>query len=164
MAEELDLETLNAAFRDIVPHNKALGLELVGASHAPAVAVMKMPWDERFVGNPQTRVLHGGVITTMLDACGGASVFFKLMAPTPIATLDLRIDYLKPAAPEKPVFARAECYHASHNVAFVRATAYQDGEDDCVATATATYMLSTKGKSVTEHDAVVMAKAAKGGA
>jgi len=160
MAESWDLETVKAAFGDWVPHNKALGMELVSISLSPAAAVMKLPWDERLIGNPQTRVLHGGVITTMLDACCGASVHFKLQAPTPIATLDLRIDYLKPAAPEKPVFARAECYHATHNVAFVRALAYQDDEADCVATATATFMIGTRGKPVTEHDA---ARAAKGG-
>lgn len=163
MAEEFDLETLNATFRDFVPHNKALGLKLVSVSTAPAVAVMELPWDERFVGNPQTRVLHGGVITTMLDACSGASVYFKLQAPIPIATLDLRIDYLKPASPGKPVFARAECYQATRNVAFVRATAYQDDEADCIATAAATFMISTRGKSVTEHDAATQVRAKGGG-
>ena len=148
-----DLEALNSIFRELVPHNRALGMSLVQATQAPAVAVLRLPYDERFVGNPETGVLHGGVITTLIDATCGASVYFKLGAPTPIATLDLRIDYLKPATPRQAVHARAECFKATHNVAFVRAIAYHESEDDPIAAASATFMISTKGRSVTELEA-----------
>lgn len=148
---------VQSAFRDMVPFNAALGLEVVDI--APGVVVLKLPWRQELVGNPRTGVLHGGAITALLDACGGASVFLKMQKPIPIATLDLRIDYLKPAAPKRDVFARSECYKLGRSVAFVRAIAYQlpDGEGagssepkdgDWVATAAATFMLSTKGDSV----------------
>src|SRR3954464_10867018 len=114
----LDLPSLNEAFRDFVPHKKALGLTLVEATAEPAIAKMRLPYDPRLVGNTETGVVHGGVITTLMDAACGASVFFKLRAPTPIATLDLRIDYLKPATPLRDIYARAECFKATHNVAF----------------------------------------------
>jgi uncharacterized protein (TIGR00369 family) len=137
----------------MVPFNKALGLEVVDI--APGVVVLKLPWRDDLVGNPRTGVIHGGAITALLDACGGASVFLKMARPIPIATLDLRIDYLKPAAAQRDVFARAECYKLTKSVAFVRALAYQNDESDTVASAAATFMLATKGESV-------MGRASKG--
>lgn len=153
MAEQdIDLEALNTAFRDFVPHNRALGLEVAHASFAPASATLKLPYDARFAGNPDTGVLHGGVITTLIDATCGAAVYFKLQSPTPIATLDLRIDYLKPATPGRAVFARAECFHTTHNVGFVRAVAYHDDVGQPIAVGNATFALSTKGRAVTGRD------------
>ncbi len=150
------LPVVQAAFRDMVPFNSALGFEVVDI--APGVVVLRLPWREDLVGNPRTGVLHGGAITALLDACGGASVFLKMHRPIPIATLDLRIDYLKPAAAKLDVFARAECYKLTKSVAFVRAVAYQQHENDPVASAAATFMLSTKGQAayteVNPHDLV----------
>jgi uncharacterized protein (TIGR00369 family) len=155
----LDVEMLNGIFRDLVPHNRALGMTLTQASANPAVAVLRLPYDARFVGNPLTGVLHGGVITALIDAACGASVHFRLQSAIPIATLDLRIDYLKPATPGQDVQARAECFKATHNVAFVRAIAFHEREDDPLASAAATFMISTKGRSVTDLDARQVTKA-----
>jgi uncharacterized protein (TIGR00369 family) len=151
MPSELDLESLNAVFRDFVPHNRALGLQVTQASTSPAVATLKLPYDARFVGNPETGVLHGGVITTLIDATCGAAVYCKLQQPVPIATLDLRIDYLCPATPGRDVFARAECFHATRNVAFVRAVAFHDEPGQPIAVGNATFALSTKGRAVTDQ-------------
>jgi len=145
----LDLDALNESFRDYVPFNKALGLTLVEASQDPAIAKMRLPYDARFVGNPETGVLHGGVITTLMDATCGASVFFKLKASLSIATLDLRIDYLKPGTPGRDIYARAECFKTTHNVAFVRAMAFHDNPEDPIAAASGTFMISTAGQAVT---------------
>ena len=152
MEEAFDLEALNAAFRDFVPHNRALGYTIESAVLDPPSLVMVLPWDDRFVGNPETGVIHGGLITTLLDSVSGASVYVKLKEPVPIATLDLRIDFMKPATPKRAVRARATCFKTTHNVAFVRAVAFHDDEDEPIAQGTATFMLSTKGKSVTEAD------------
>lgn len=144
----VDLETLNAGFRDYIPHNKALALELTRVSLEPTFVEMVLPWNEALVGNPETHALHGGVITTLLDAAGGAAVYLHLRAPVPIATLDLRVDFLGPSTPGLPVYARAECVKATRNVAFVRMVAAHDLSGAPLATAAATYMLSTKGKAV----------------
>jgi uncharacterized protein (TIGR00369 family) len=145
----VDLEALNAGFQDFIPHNKALGLTITRINPEPSWAELKLPWDERLVGNPDTGALYGGVITTLLDTAGGAAVYLALAEPTPIATLDLRIDFLGPPTPGQPVFARAECIKATRHVAFVRMVASHEPDGTPLATASATYMLSTKGRSVT---------------
>ena len=140
--ERLDLlRKFNQRFMGWVPHNKALGIELVSLDVGEAV--MKLPYDERLVGNPETGVIHGGAITSMMDACCGAAVFMKQRQPVPIATLALRIDYPQPPAPREPVLARATCYKENRNVAFVRCLAYQQDEQDPLASAAGTFMLST---------------------
>jgi uncharacterized protein (TIGR00369 family) len=145
---EASLEMLNAGFRDYIPHNKALGFHIIEASFDPAYVIAELPWDERLVGHPDLGIIHGGAATTLLDAAGGAAVYMKLKSPMPIATLDLRIDYLKPASGKGPIRARAECIKVTKNVAFVRASAYQDDPNEALALASATYMISTKGQAV----------------
>jgi acyl-coenzyme A thioesterase PaaI-like protein len=76
-----------------------------------------------------------------------------LREPKPFATLDLRIDYAKPADPKKPVFAEAECYRITRSVAFTRAFAHQGDPRDPIAAAAGTFMLGTKGE-VTRAQAV----------
>jgi uncharacterized protein (TIGR00369 family) len=132
----------NRGFAENVPHNRALGVEILDIEGN--TALFRMPYDARFIGNPDTGVLHGGVITALLDACCGCAVFATLKRPAPIATLDLRIDYLKPAAAGRDVLARATCFRTTKNVAFTRAFAFHDDEQDPIAAAAGTFMLSTK--------------------
>lgn len=131
-------------FTEAVPHNKALGMELIGLSKGEAV--FKLPYDAKLIGNPDTGVLHGGAITALLDACSGASVFAALPEWQPIATLDLRIDYQRAGDVGRDIVARATCYKVTRNVAFTRAVAYHDDPEDPVATAVGTFMLGTKAK------------------
>src|SRR6201999_2013934 len=115
------------------------GLQLDRA--APAEAWSSLPYRPVFVGDTATGVLHGGVVTAMLDESCGMAVQLALDGARAIATLDLRIDYQKPATPGLAIRAHAICYRVTRSIAFVRATAYQDSEDDPVATATACFML-----------------------
>lgn len=130
------------AFVDSVPHNRALGIEVVSMERE--AAVFRLPYRLDLVGNPDTGVLHGGVITTLIDACSGAAVFAVLPRMMPIATLDLRIDYLRPAEPGRDVFVHATCYKLTSNVAFTRAVAYHDDRDQPIAHSVGTFMLATK--------------------
>lgn len=140
------LERMNAAFALGVPHNRALGLRF--RDFERGVAWFELPFDERLVGNPNTGVIHGGAITAMLDAACGAAVFLALGSFSPIATLDLRIDYLKTGAPRRAVLCRTECYKLTRHIAFARGVAYQDAEDDPVACATGTFAIQRKGKPI----------------
>ncbi len=127
---------------DLVPHNHALGIETVEIERG--TALLKLPYDAKLVGNPDTGTLHGGAITALLDASSGTAVFTALSEWAPIATLDLRIDYLRAAEAGRAVLCRARCYKLTRNVAFTRAIAYHDSEDDPIASAAGTFMLHTK--------------------
>lgn len=131
-------------FSDLIPHNKALGLKVIAVTKG--LACMQLDWRPELVGNPETGVLAGGPLTAMLDGCCGMAVATMLKEPKPFATLDLRIDYAKPAEPRKPVIAEAECYRITRSVAFTRAIAHQGDPKDPVAAAAGTFMLGTKGK------------------
>ncbi len=108
---------------------------------APGEAWASLPYHPVFVGDTETGVIHGGVVTAMLDESCGMAVQLALDGTRAIATLDLRIDYQKPATPGLAIRAHSLCYRVTRSIAFVRATAYQDSEDDPVATATACFMV-----------------------
>jgi uncharacterized protein (TIGR00369 family) len=108
---------------------------------APGEAWSSLPYRPVFVGDTETGVLHGGVVTAMLDESCGMAVQLALDGTRSIATLDLRIDYQKPATPGLDIKAHSFCYRVTRSIAFVRSAAYQESEDDPVATATACFMI-----------------------
>jgi uncharacterized protein (TIGR00369 family) len=108
---------------------------------APGEAWSSLPYRPVFVGDTATGVLHGGVVTALLDESCGMAVQLALDGTRAIATLDLRIDYQKPATPGLSIRAHSICYRVTRSIAFVRSTAYQESEDDPVATATACFMV-----------------------
>jgi uncharacterized protein (TIGR00369 family) len=125
----------------------ALGGEIVDARVDRTT--MRLPYSRKLVGNPDTGVLHGGVITALLDHACGMAVGTALgvvvtdpeaRATTSYATLDLRIDYMKAARPEADVFVIGECVKITRQIVFARGRAYQDDADDPIATATATFI------------------------
>jgi uncharacterized protein (TIGR00369 family) len=124
------------------PQGRALGFELVGVEHAEAT--LKVPYRAELVGDPDTGVIAGGVVTTLLDHTCGQAVWAALEAFTSIVTLDLRIDYMRPAEPSLDIFAHAHCYKLTRSVAFVRAQAYDRDRGDPIATAQAAFMLDAR--------------------
>ncbi len=124
----------------VSPYNRELGLQ--PHSVRPDWCVLKVEYARNLVGDPNTRVLHGGVITALLDAAFGFSIFMKLSQERLMATLDLRIDYLKPATPDKTVLGGAVCYKMTADLAFVRGCAYHESADDPIATAVGIFMFT----------------------
>ena len=122
-----------------VPHARVLGLKVIDVK--PSECWIELPYSGELVGNPETGVIHGGVITTLLDQCGGSAVIAALDDIVSIATLDLRIDYMKPATPGRAIIGYSHCYKVTRNVAFARAVAYHDRPEDPIATAVGTFML-----------------------
>lgn len=106
---------------------------------------IRVPWREDLVGDPDTGVLAGGLVTALLDHVGGLAVWVALDRFEPIATLDLRVDYMRAAEPRRDLIAEARCYRLTRSIAFVRAWAFEDEPDDPVAAAQATYVLSARG-------------------
>jgi uncharacterized protein (TIGR00369 family) len=125
------------------PQAAALGLALETVE--PGEALMRLPYDPKIVGDPESGVIAGGAVTTLLDHVCGQAVWAALNTWTPIATLDLRIDYMRAAEPGKDVLAQAHCYKLTRHVGFVRAVAYDVSPDDPVATAQAAFALNRPG-------------------
>lgn len=121
-----------------LPHCRTLGLQLASAGLGRAELVL--PFKAELVGNPHNRVLHAGVATSLADMSGAMAVFTLLHARESLATLDLRIDYLRPGAPDIDLFCQAECYRLTSQIAFTRSTLYQSDPQTPVAHAVATYM------------------------
>ncbi len=121
-----------------LPHCAAIGLRF--EHEHGRVQTMSIAWREDLVGNRDSQVLHGGAITTLVDVVGAIAVAAHLPELEALATLDMRIDYLHPAPPRERVFATAECYRLSGQVAFVRTVCYDRHADDPFALGTATYM------------------------
>lgn len=136
-----DLARVVAAFASI-PHCRLLGMRLEEVRRGSGM--MSLDWSERLVGNPVTRVIHSGAVTALLDTLCGLVVMASVPEGTPLATLDLRIDYLRPAEPGRDVWAEATCHHMSKNVAFVRALAFHADGETPIATAAGTFMIATK--------------------
>ena len=135
-----------------IPHARAIGMTLV--SHTDAGALVRVPYAEHLVGDPDTGVIHGGVLTALLDNTCGVAVRppaqIAAEGPISIATLDLRIDYMSPAEPFRDILAHAVCFKRTRHIAFVRGVAYQDSPDDPIATCVAAFMLGTRNEPRSE--------------
>lgn len=137
MDTQNDRTKIARQFIEAIPHSRALGMTLDDIGEG--TAALSMPYDERFIGNPATGVIHGGAVFALMDTCGGTAVMSHADAPTGTATIDLRIDYMRAATPGQRIRAKAVCYHVTRSVAFVRATALDDDDDNPVASATGAF-------------------------
>ncbi len=127
-----------------LPHGRLLGMNVVAMANG--VAELEMPYDTKLIGDPETGVIHGGAVSALMDTCGGLAIFAHPLQAITTATLDLRIDYMRAATPGQTILARAECYHMTHTVAFIRAQAFDDNRDLPVATASGAFSVELMGK------------------
>lgn len=120
-----------------LPYARALSLEMEDIGDGRAT--ISMPYSSDLVGDPATGVIHGGAVSGLMDTTGGAAVMSHPSNPGGTATIDLRIDYMRAATPGQRIVAKAEVYHITRSVAFVRAVALDDDTDRPVATATGAF-------------------------
>lgn len=126
-------------FLDMLPFARALNMRIKAAGEG--CAQISLPYAPELAGNAESGVVHGGVISALMDTCSGAAVFAHASRPRSAATLDLRIDYMRPAHKGAVITARAECYHVTRSVAFVRVIATDDVIDPPIATGAVTFAI-----------------------
>jgi uncharacterized protein (TIGR00369 family) len=115
-----------------------LGIRPVEASKNELT--MLLPYSEKIVGNPDTGIIHGGAITTLMDTTSGSVLICALPEFELCPTLDLRVDYMRSAQPGKPVYAKATCYRIAKDVIFTRCEAFQTHPSMTIAHCVATFM------------------------
>ena len=124
-----------------VGHGKALGLEY--RASGPNWMELSLPWREELVGVPETGVLASGAIVSLIDTASGGSVWMTIGHFVPIVTLDLRLDYMRPAIKGETVVARCECVKLTRQIAFVHGVAHGDDDSRPIAQSAATFMTSS---------------------
>jgi len=123
-----------------VGHGGALGIDYV--DHGPDWAELSLPYDEKLVGMPDSGIIASGPIISLMDMATSLSIWCKLGRFRHQATLDLRVDYLRPAVPGRTIVGRGECYGVTRSVGFVRGLAHDGDAEDPVAHVSATFMFT----------------------
>lgn len=121
-------------------HGGALGI--VYLDHGEDWVELSLPWRQELVGVPETGVLASGPIVSLMDMATSLALWVKLGHFRHQATLDLRIDYLRPASPGKTIVGRGECYAITRSIGFVRGLAHDGDAADPIAHVTGTFMFT----------------------
>jgi len=135
--ERFDPKTFMAYVRN-AGHSGALGIDYV--DHGDDWAELSLPYDERLVGMPASGIIASGPIVSLMDMAASLAIWIRLGKFRNQATLDLRVDYLRPARPGNAIVGRGICYGATRSVGFVRGLAHDGDPDDPVASVTGTFM------------------------
>ena len=112
-------------------HGGWLGLRY--RDHGEDWAELELPWRADLIGEASRDVLASGPIVSLMDMASGMSVWVKMGEFRAIATLDLRVDYVRPSREGANVIGRAECYRLTNSAAFVRGIAHDGEASDPVA-------------------------------
>jgi uncharacterized protein (TIGR00369 family) len=123
-----------------VGHGGALGISYVG--HGPDWVELGLPYRESLIGVAETGVIASGPIISLMDMATSMAIWVKLGRFRHQATLDMRVDYLRPAAPGRAITGRGECYRVTKSVGFVRGLAHDGDAADPVAHVTGTFMFT----------------------
>jgi uncharacterized protein (TIGR00369 family) len=138
MVQKGYFEALQANFSRLIPHARECGLVIDRLDAEGALA--SLPYRREWLGDTERGLLHTGIITTLVDTVSGLAALAATGQFEPIATLDLRMDYLRPALPEQTLYSHAECYRLTRSIAFVRARAWQDDAQQPIAVSQSTFM------------------------
>ena len=142
----MDLDLLVRIMQDHIPYNRLLGVRVVGAERG--FVRMMVPFRPELVGDPLRPALHGGVLSALADTAGGAALWSGIDDDRGrVSTIDLRIDYLRPARLED-VLAEARVVRLGKRVGVADIRLFHAAhEEETIATGKGVYnVLRTKGE------------------
>ena len=128
------------SYADKYGHGAAVGIAY--HDHGPDWVELALPYDEKLIGLTESRVIASGPIISLMDMATSLAIWVRLDRFRHQATLDLRIDYLRPAVPGRTIVGRGECYRVTRSVGFARGLAHDGDMADPVAHVTATFMFT----------------------
>ncbi len=131
---------LFTTFASQVGHGGALGILYV--DHGADWVELALDYSEKLVGVPETGIIASGPIISLMDMATSMAIWVKLDRFRHQATLDMRVDYLRPATPGRRIHGRGECYRVTRSVGFVRGIAHDGDAADPVAHVTGTFMFT----------------------
>jgi len=123
-----------------VGHGGALGIAYAG--HGGDWVELSLPYRPELVGMPESGIIASGPIISLMDMATSLATWVRLGRFRHQATLDLRVDYLRPAVPERTIIGRGECYGLTRSVGFVRGLAHDGDPDDPVAHVSGTFIVT----------------------
>jgi len=143
VTESVDKEKMLAGLRQVfdgaVPFNRYLGMRLteIDVGHA----VIEIPFREEFIGDVPKKIVHGGVISALIDVAGGATAFTMLDFPREISlnTVDMRVDYIRMGRGES-FRATGSVLRKGNRICVTRVEVHND-TGSLVAHGTATYSI-----------------------
>jgi len=137
----VDYDALKKLMETGIPFNRLLGIKLVTLEKGHAR--LEVPFRDELVGDPFRPALHGGVLSALADTAGGAAVWSAATdLRVRVSTIDLRVDYLRPARLEA-IVADARVVRMGNRVGVVDVTLFHPTtEHETFATCKAVYNVS----------------------
>lgn len=127
----------------MIPFNRYLGVRVGAVENGRAR--LEVPFRPELVGDPLRPALHGGVLSALADAAGGAAVWTGLEDDRArVSTIDLRIDYLRPARLET-IVAEAHVVRLGNRVGVADVRLFHpSSEGETIATGKGVYNIMIK--------------------
>jgi len=133
----MDYAALTELIEHGIPYNEWLGIKVVELGEG--LARLRVPYRPELIGDVRRPALHGGVISCLVDVCGGFAVWTCCRLEDRIATIDLSVDYLRPAA-GRDLFAEARVRLLGNRVGNAHVVLWSEGApDEHVAVGRAVY-------------------------
>lgn len=123
----MDFAKLKEIVEEGLPFNKWLGIRAVELTEGRVT--LCIPFKPELVGDPRRPALHGGVLSTLVDVCGGFAVWTCCRLEDRLATIDLSVDYLRPA-PDRNLYAEATVRLLGNRVGNAQVVLWSEGEPE----------------------------------
>lgn len=136
-SQRLRLVAARAMFQS-VPHGRALGMHVTRCDDEGVEAVL--PYQAAIIGDPTLEHIHPGPLTVLIDQVSGAAACLATRPPSLVATLDLRLDFLRPTRPGREIRAYASAYRVTRQIVFVHCVAHDGDPDRPVAIGSSSFM------------------------